>query len=372
MSLRFGSAVAIALFALASVRANAQDTPAPASPPEALTPPAGGPAAAPTTRIAVLLLATQGVNPSVADDLTEVLVSALAERGGFSIVGKEEFQAQLGQSERGSIECIASVGCIGHVGIQLSVEQAIAGTLARRAGRWVFNLNRIDVRSGDTLGRAFREVEGDLGAVATALQEVLPTLFEVIRRPAIILVSSRLVGAEVSIDGLVIGTITNAEQPVQSGILPSGRHEVIVRAAGHRTYQRAVEVASGATLQLDATPAEGGGVSPLVWIGGGVAIGAGAAALVFALLSQDQPGPMITRAQAVGFYADRQTDATIADVMFAVGGAGLVTALIGLVLTLTSGGGGGEAAPERPRTARLQLSVAPVAGGLALGVGGEL
>src|SRR5262245_14757838 len=98
-------------FALSPCAALAQDELV-QPPPDASDAP---PPAPPATRLAVILLATSGVEPSTADDLTEVLVSALAERGGFSLVGKEEFQAQLGQTERGSLECIGSVACIGQV-----------------------------------------------------------------------------------------------------------------------------------------------------------------------------------------------------------------------------------------------------------------
>jgi len=344
---------------------------------EAPAPPGGAgeaaPPAAPATRVAVILLATHGVDPGTADDLTEVLVSALAERGGFSIVGKEEFQAQLGQSERGSLECIGSVACIGQVGVQLGVEQAIAGTIALRDGTYVFNLNRIDVRSGDTVGRAFREVRGDLGAVATQLQQVLPTLFDAIQRPATIVVSS-VVGAEVSVDGLVVGTISDAAHPVRTGDLPPGRHEVIVRAAGRPDYRRDVEVASGATLQLDASPAVattgGGGISPLLWIGGGIGIAALATGIVFGALSQDVATGTMTRAQLASFYADRTTFAITADIAYGVAGAGAIVALIGLVMSLSSGGGG-EHAPEAA-TPRARLDVTPLRGGLGVSLTGDL
>src|SRR5687768_8196198 len=145
----------------------------------------------------------------VADELNELLIGGVAARGGVTILGREELEAQIGQSSSTLIECIGSMACMGRLGVELGVAEVIAGTLAQREGRWVFNLNRVDVRSGEIVGRAFREVEGDLGVVADALSESLPLLYErppprngtiVVEsaHPAIVIVDGEEIG---SIDG---------------------------------------------------------------------------------------------------------------------------------------------------------------------------
>ncbi|MGF1467835.1 MAG: hypothetical protein ACFCGT_17080 [Sandaracinaceae bacterium] len=120
-------------------------------------------------RVAVVLLPLGGLEQAVADDLSELLIGRIAARGGVRILGREEFQAQLGQGRDGTLDCLGSMACMGRVGVELGVREVIGGTVTRRNGRWVFNLNRIDVVEGALVGRAFREVEGDLGAVADAL-----------------------------------------------------------------------------------------------------------------------------------------------------------------------------------------------------------
>ena len=67
----------------------------------------------------------------LADALTELMIGEIAVRGGVSIVGKEEFQAQLGQTEARSLECIGSAACLGRVGVELQVDEVVAGTVGR-------------------------------------------------------------------------------------------------------------------------------------------------------------------------------------------------------------------------------------------------
>jgi len=358
-----------ALLALAAVPpfASAQDAAAAQAQPEAAPTSTPAAAGAASTRIVVLLLATGEVDASAADDLSEVIIGAVAERGGVTIVGKEEFQARLGGGERGSLECVSSAACLGRIGVELGVDQVISGTIGRREGTWVFNLNRVDVRTGDLLGRVFRDVAGDLGAVAGELQDALPTLYEVVRRPATILVSSNVDGAEVAIDGLVIGAYRNGT-PVRLEGVASGQHEVRVRAAGHRAYVRAVHVASGATLQLDAALSSPG-ISPLVWVGAGLVVAGGGSALAFGLLSQGDPAQGSTRVEAVDAFDQRRTEALLANIGFAVLGAGAITLGLGVILSLLSGGGDDEEEIARDDTAA--LGVVPLTGGAALTLGGS-
>ena len=173
----------------------------------------------PRRRVAVLILAAGGgVDPSMADGLSELLVGALAVQGGVTIVGKEEFQAQLGQGDEGTLDCISSLACLGRVGVQLDVVEVVAGTLAHRDERWVFNLNRVDVRTGEIVGRVFREVEGDLGAVADALNAAIPELYAPAPEPeppvppaplepapGALVLSTPVDGAEVAIEGALVG-----------------------------------------------------------------------------------------------------------------------------------------------------------------------
>ena len=300
--------------------------------------PSGGAAqnAGRAPRVAVLLLAAGGVEPATADSLTELAIGLVAARGGVTIVGKEELQAQLGQGEARSIECVSSTACLGRVGVELGVDEVIAGTIGRRSGRWVFNINRIDITSGALAGRAFREVPGDVGALADSIQAAVPELYSRPTATATLWVSATVAGAEISLDGQVMGTFHG--EPLRAEGLAPGPHAITARARGYREWTRTVNLRSGATVQLEAAPqpetSEGGtSISPLVWIGTGLAVAATATGTYFGLSSQNRPAANSQRRDALAFVEARQQDATIANVGFAVAGAGVLTAVLGLLLS---------------------------------------
>lgn len=334
----------------------AQD-PDPAEPPGERQP---GPEPA-RARVAVLLLATGGLDAQVADGLAELLIGAVAERGGVRIIGKEEFQAQLGQGDAGTLECIGSMACLGRVGVQLDVTEVIAGTVARDGARWVFNVNRVDVRRGEIAGRVFREVDGELGEVADALSAAVPELYRAPVRTATLVIACDVTGAEVSLDGAVLGAVHGELR--EEGVEP-GRREVRVSAPGHRTWRREVRFAEGAEVHLEArlAPSVVEEISPFAWIAGGLSLAALGPAIALGVSSQAQLEPTpeergsmaVTRAELLGFYETREREAIAADVLFAIGGAAAVASLIAFLV------------PER-RVVEEEVSLRPALGGVSLG-----
>jgi hypothetical protein len=312
-------------------------------------------------RVAVLLLATGDLDPTTADGLTELLIGALAARGGVRILGREEFQAQLGQGDAGTLDCISSMACMGRVGVQLDVVEVIAGTLAQRSGTWTFNLNRVDVRRGELAGRVFRDVEGDLGAVADALQAAIPQLYERLEPLGAIVIESPT-SAEILLDGELIGSADGS--PFHLTDVSPGPHEVRVQLAGYIPWSRVVRVASGAELHLEARLVENvsESIHPLVWIGGGVAAAALAAAIVLGVSSQStwevtlqqRLSGDVTRAELAAYYDTRQTEAIAADILFGVAGAAAIASMVAIFF------------PERRRVSGGQVSLLPAPGGATL------
>ncbi|HJL15414.1 MAG TPA: PEGA domain-containing protein, partial [Sandaracinaceae bacterium LLY-WYZ-13_1] len=315
--------------------------------------------------VAVVLVATGDLDPATADGLSELLIGAVAARGGLTIVGKEELQAQLGQGDEGTLECLGSMACLGRLGVQLDVEAIIAGTLARRGDTWAFNLDRVDVRSGRAAGRVFREVDGDLGAVADALSAAVPELYEPPEQPAALVLSS-VPGAEVSLDGVVVGVVDRA--PLRHEGIAPGEHTVDVARAGRRPWRRRVRFAPGAELHLDAPLSATGverreSIHPLVWVGAGLSAGALAAGIALGVASQETFDPSrearlngdVTRAEVLGFYDARTREAVAADILFGVAGAAALAAVVSLFFPVV------ELAPDDEGVA-----LAPGPGGLAL------
>jgi len=325
--------------------------------------------------VLVLVLPVDPADAGTANALTELLIGAVASSDrASSIVGKEELQAQLGQSDESTLECIGSSACLGRIGIQLGVAEVLAATVARRDGRWLFDLHRLDPRSGESEAHAFREVEGELGALADAMLAALSTFDEEPTLTATLRVGVDVSGAEVFIDGEVLGTYEG--MPLEAAELAPGRHEVRARAEGHRDWVRTVELEGGDVVRLEAAmrpepleapvippppivqppPATETRLSPALWAGMAVAVVGAGSALGFGISSRREPAEGVNRAEALAFNDDRKRDARIANgaVGIALGGLGLM----GLGLWLSDFGG--------PRgSARLRL--APRWGGAALG-----
>lgn len=296
-------------------------------------------------RVAVLVLGASDTDAVAADGVSEVLIGAVASRATapLHIVGKEELQAALGHAEERSLECVSSPRCLGRLGVQLDLDEVIAGVVRSSEGGWRFDLNRVDGRSGENVGRTSGEVQGDLGALAGALLEALPELYAVAAPAEVVLrVTASVAGAEIRVDGTLIGRFEGEALAVPD--LAPGTHTVEVQAEGHEPWRRELELVAGTERELDAgltpivlapppPPPPARGISSVLWVGVGVAALGGATTMAFGLRSRGQPAEGATRAEAVAFHQDRQRDATIANVGLGVAAAGVGLMVTGLLLS---------------------------------------
>lgn len=88
----------------------------------------------------------------------------------------------------------------------------------------------------------------------------------------------------ISLDGTVVG------EGRWEGTVPSGPHQVRVAAAGMRTRSTALELHDGETqsLSLALEPEKKAGLSPLIWVGGGLLLAAGLGAGAYLLFRPEQ------------------------------------------------------------------------------------
>jgi hypothetical protein len=348
-----------ALVALAVLAASA---PASADEEEASVP-APGPS---PERVAVLLLpAGEAVDPAMADVLSELLIAAVVARGEpRRIVGREELQAQLGRDDGEMALCIESAACLGRIGVQLGVGEVIAGTIARRAEStgppvWAFHLSRVDVRTGERPGHVFREVPGALDQLLRALEESVPELYVRLVAPGRLVVRATVEGAEVELDGVLVGRAGGA--PLRRETVAPGAHVLRVRAPGHRSFERTLEVEEGATLMIDAVLERAGSwvPSPLVYAGGAMALASIVAGVALGVSSQGEPDASLTMRETLqGFYPAREAEALAANVLFGVAAAGALCAALGVALS-------GEEDPG------VSVAAAPLGDGMVLGLGGR-
>jgi hypothetical protein len=207
-----------------------------------------GAASAKTTKpkLAALILKTGSVDEDLADNLTEVLISRLARRGDYEIAGKEELKTKLGVDDRAANECINNIGCIGRIGTELGVTRVVVGTLGKRGDDYLYNLNLMDITSGQVENRVFELVAGGkVDPLIAAVQSTADKLFMPKVEPGGVRVTSETRGAMVYLDDAFMGST-----PVRRDGLEPGPHKMRVEKEGHVGWAKDIEVPAGATMEV--------------------------------------------------------------------------------------------------------------------------
>jgi PEGA domain len=279
-----------------------------------------------TEKLAVMVVATAEKDAELADNLTEVIIARVAQRGGFEIAGKEEFRARLGvENEQRTQACLDDIGCIGRAAVSLGVRHIVAGNVGTRGKQFLFNLNLDNVETGRVETRVFRLVEGGIEDLIRAVQEATEELFKPRVEPGKIQVESAPAGARVAIDNAYLGVT-----PLISGTLLAGKHNVRVEADDRFPWTSRVEVRPGQDLQIKLTQAnlpQRRTWPPYIAYGA-----ASVAALVFAAggflgeLSQLQPSGD-SRQAALDDLHQKQRFALTANIAFGAGGVIALTSL---------------------------------------------
>jgi hypothetical protein len=276
--------------------------------------------------VAVLVLGASDKDAELADNVTEVAISRVAQRGGTEIAGKEELRARLGvENDQRAQVCLDDIACLGRAAVSLGVRRIVAGSVGMRGKQYLFSLTLDDVETGKVDGRVFRLVEGGVEDLIRAVQEGTDELFRPRVEPGKIQVETNPAGARVSIDNAYLGVT-----PLISGTLLAGKHNVRVEATNRFPWTSRVEVRPGQELQIKLKPdnlPERRTWPPRVAYGtAALAAVSFAAGGFLGVLSQLQPNGA-TRADAQEDFRQKQDFATAANVSFGVGAALSVVSL---------------------------------------------
>jgi hypothetical protein len=283
---------------------------------------AGAPAPAlAAEKVAVLVLGAADRDAELADNVTEVIISRVAQHGGFEIAGKEEFRARLGvESDQRAQVCLDDTACLGRAAVSLGVRRIVAGNIGTRGKQYLFSLNLHNVETGKIDARVFRLVEGGVEDLIRAVQEGNDELFKPRVEPGKIQVETEPRGARVSIDNAYLGVT-----PLISGTLLAGKHDVRVEATNRFPWTSRVEVRPGQELQIklkpDNLPERRQWPARVAYSSAALAAVSLAAGGFLGVLSQLQPNGA-TRADAQDDFDQKRRFATYANISFGVG-AGL-------------------------------------------------
>lgn len=198
-----------------------------------------------TTLVAVLFLATGGVDDTLADNLTEVLVASVASVGQYSIVGREQFGAAMDiGGEEETLRCAEDPVCLGRIGTLVGAEEIVLGSLGERAGRYIVNLSRIDVGRARLIHRVFRTTPAEISPLINAVDD---SAAELMRPPM------GAVHISVNVDSAMLFVDGEEVNPDPDGVLRGlepGDHILLVRSEGYGEAEQQFEVSRGDTTEL--------------------------------------------------------------------------------------------------------------------------
>ena len=199
-------------------------------------------------RVAVIVTAPNPVDAALADNLTEVTMARVAQRG-HQVAGAEEFRARLGAGAREVERCAEDATCLGRAAVSLGVTKILIGAVRSRQGQYLFDLALHDPRSGTAENRTFRMIDGPLPQLITTVQDAADAVFKTKLEVGRLYVDSQPPGARVLIDNAFVGVT-----PMLAGSLLPGTHRVVVEREDRFPWSADVEVPSGGQLEVRLTP----------------------------------------------------------------------------------------------------------------------
>lgn len=242
-----------------------------------------GASAAPA-KAAVVVTQAVGVGP-LADHLANLASDRLAA-GALEPVGPGEAARTLRERQGPDpLECGTDGPCLMKLGEILEVDWLVAVGIGKFGEMYGLEVSALQVREGErprstssTFAAPGPEWEQ---ALAEALGRVLPNAL--LRSTSNLALHSNVDGAEVLLDGALIGTT-----PMEAGLeLAPGTYQLELRKEGHSTARRELELVAGSSqaveLFLAPVDAPGGGISLRTWryVTGGSAIVAALAGAFF-------------------------------------------------------------------------------------------
>jgi|GEM_PF-2851109 len=256
------------------------------------------PAAWAQQKTGAVYLFADGAPADLTADMTEVLISNLAEGSELTILPKEKFLQRTQQvSDRYADQCLREADCVLKVGTGLNLSLVAVGFLQMQGNGYRLKATRYSLTGGDDqpfLYDGLADVPKLIGAVkdlATHLRE---------SEGAVLALTGDNPGATVFIDDKFIGVL-----PLKAISVSEGFHKLLVRKKGFDDFRSKVSCKTGTrcevpvelkplaagtatvvlepspedvTAATDASTAPGRGVNP--WrIVSGVGMGLGGAAL---------------------------------------------------------------------------------------------
>ena len=353
-------------------------------------------AAKPTHHFVVLDLKSPPLLVNLGRTVSLAVAGEAQKMGDTALTGLDVAEKLGADRAKEAIDCGPDPTCLIAALKGLKVDRIIAGTFGRDPTHYVIHMIHVDVKTGQVVSRldlnvliAARELTRDVREGAPALLQGEP------EQTGTLVVTSKIEGATVTVDGHVVGQTPKVTVPLQPG-----KHQVHVEKTDYLPEDRFVEITAKATTRfvprLFVVPGKHPGVlvakaaapknkpqpglPPLrltagTWASLGVSVVATGLGVYFGLQARnverqavdlDHDGVLdITRKTAL---AGRQ-DALLANVLYVTAGAGVIAAAVFAVLAPQPGPG--QAAPDAATRPSASLGAAVFPGGAAVTLGGR-
>ncbi len=238
------------------------------------------------TRLAVLDLTASGVDQSLADNLTAVLVTELSKLRVIEVISRQDIRQMLThEQDKIALGC-DDASCLAEIGGALGAGLLASGTVGRIGRSYSLALQLIDIRNAKVVNRVQRTAEDEQALLsltgAAARRLLAPVLGQ---RAGVLVLRISEEGADVSIDDSLRGT-----SPIAALELPAGPHLVRVNKKGFVGWARDIEIRpeQSETIEVTLLPSRAfvtdyeernRGMRTWAWITTGAAAAFGATAL---------------------------------------------------------------------------------------------
>jgi hypothetical protein len=130
------------------------------------------PAACARERLVVLMLAER--DPVLSENLAEVAIAKLAERGAWDLVGSPELMARLNDiptvKRNGLDACLSVPSCLSEIGVLASAKIAVVGRVRAEGSGYVLNVAFVDLASGVALAAIPEKAVPSVGDLVVEVQ----------------------------------------------------------------------------------------------------------------------------------------------------------------------------------------------------------
>jgi len=260
-------------------------------------------AAAASDRLAVLVVVDG--DPALSDNLTEVAISKLAQRGDRLLVGLREVRESLSDvlGESGIGACVEQPACLARIGAATRAESALIGDVRRENDQFSVRLSLVNTQTGAREAEFAATVPPDMKQLIATIRAGVASVFEPKVAP--------------SVSPAANGSPDSGSEPEMPFALPGLRTDAAPPAS--------------LVLPREAPPAPRNRWLTTVGYGAGaLAVVALSAAIVTGVEATGKPTGT-TRAETLSDLERREHDATIANSLFAVAGALAVASIAAFI-----------------------------------------